>query len=475
MSFKEYVELDGIALGALIVKGEVSAAEAVEAAIERIAAVDGRVNAVCIEMYEEARRVARAPLPAGPFAGVPFLLKDLHALYAGFPTTNGSRFWVGNVADHDSTIVARYRSGGLAVVGKSNSTELGLACETAPVLYGATRNPYDLTLSAGGSSGGAAAAVAAREVPIAHATDGGGSIRIPSAMCGTFGLKVSRARNPFGPDLGEGWNGLSVGHAITRTVRDSAALLDLTQGPEIGMPYACPAPERPFLDEVGRDPGRLRIAFCSTDLEGGAIHPDVAEAVVAAARLLERLGHDVVETRPDLDMAGLKRATRILVGCNIRNVLNMRVRAIGREPAHGDVERITELWSKESLTLTGADYAWAVTTIHRVGRALGHFFEKHDLFLTATFASPPLPINTIDMMSDDLDAYYAGLRKHSAFTSLYNAAGCPAANVPVHWRADGLPLGVQLGARLGGEATILRVAAQLEQAQPWHHRRPAGL
>ena len=471
--FNEYDDYDALGLAELIARKEVTAREVMGAAVSRIEQQNSVINAVVHTWYDEAERLIADGLPDSPLSGVPFLLKDLHVLYADQPITNGCRYWQGYISDHDSTITQRYRNAGLVIVGRTNSTELGISCETAPVLYGPTRNPWNPKHSAGGSSGGAAAAVASGMLPAAHATDGGGSIRVPSFCCGLFGMKVSRGRNPYGPDLGEGWNGLSVGHVVTRSVRDSAAFLDISHGPAPGDPYAAPPPERAYLEDVKGEPGRLKIAFMTCTHEGLPIDDECARAVESAARLCEELGHEVVERRPDIPIEDMKAATRVIVSCNVMNVLRMRAKAIGREATREDVETITWLWTREALNMSGADYTQAVTTIHRIGRRMGEFLESYDAFLTPTFAAPPPPINTIDMMSESLDEYYKTLRRYSAFTSLFNVTGGPAMSVPLHWSPDGLPVGVQFGTRLGEEGLLFRLATQLEQARPWWDKRPA--
>ncbi len=468
----EYDQYDAVGLAELVRNKDITAIELTEAAIGQIEAINPQVNAVVGKMYDEARRRASLPTLAGPLAGVPFLLKDLNILYQGQTTTQGSKFWKDNVASHDSTMAERYKASGLVVLGFTNTSELGLACETAPVLHGPTRNPWNPSRSSGGSSGGAAVAVAAGMVPAAHATDGGGSIRIPSSNCGVFGFKVSRARNPYGPDAGEGWNGLSVHHAITRSVRDSAALLDVTHGPAAGDPYQAPPYSGRFLDEVAQDPPRLRVAFLTTAYDGTPIDPECSKAVMAAAKLCEELGHIVEEARPTLDVEAMKWATRTIVASNVSNSLRMRGEVLKRAVTPDDVERITWLWAEEGKRYTGADLAKAVWTIHRLARVMGAFFERHDVLLSSTFSAPPLPLNTVDTMSGDLDTYYKTLRQYSAFTSLYNCTGQPAMSVPLYWTSDRLPIGVQFGTRAGEEARLFRLAGQLERARPWFKERP---
>lgn len=466
--FSEYDAHDALGLAALIRTGEVSAADVLEAAIARIEARNPALNAVVHTLYDSARRQADGPLGDGPFAGVPFLVKDSGIQIAGERTSNGSRFWRDHVAPHDSTITGRYRAAGLVLLGFTNTAEMGLACETAPAVYGPTRNPHDLSRSVGGSSGGSAAAVAAGIVPAAHATDGGGSIRIPSSCCGVFGLKPTRGRNPFGPDFGEGWNGLSVHHAITRSVRDSAALLDATYGPAAGDPYAAPGPVPAggFLAALGAPPAGLRIAFQTVNHAGEAVHPAVAAAVRDAAALLADLGHTVEEVRPGIDEEALKRATRTIVAANTAQALRLRARAAGRPASEDEVEPITWLWSREGERIPAQQLAEAIGTVHGLARRLGGFFERHDVLLTPTFSAPPLPLGTVDMQGRDLDTYYETLRGYSAFTSIYNATGVPAASVPFA-RHEGLPIGVQIAAPLGHDARVLRLAAQIESARPW--------
>src|SRR5258705_4659073 len=318
MKGEEFERFDGLRLAGLVRRGDVSPAELLDLAVSRVEARNPELNAVVTRLYDQARAAIAAGLADGPFTGVPYLLKDLGAHYAGAVTSFGSALFKDFVVDHDSEITARLRRAGLVIFGKTNTPELGLTASTEPRLFGPTRNPWKLTHSAGGSSGGSAGVVPAGMVPMAHATDGGGSIRIPASCCGLFGLKPTRAPNPMGPDAGEGWGGAAVGHAVTRTVRDSAALLDATSGPDIGDPYWAPPPTRPFLEEVGRDPGRLRIAITTRPWNGQPVDPECAEAAIAAGRLCERLRHHVVEATPGVVRRSLRDGTRIIVSANIR-------------------------------------------------------------------------------------------------------------------------------------------------------------
>jgi amidase len=468
----EFDSYDGLGLADLVRRKEVQAGELLDIAIARVEASNPDLNAVVLRLYDQARASVAAGLPEGPFTGVPYLLKDIGAHYTGAVTSFGSALFKDFVVDHDSEITARLRRAGLVIFGKTNTPELGLATSTEPRLFGPTRNPWSLGHSAGGSSGGSAAAVAAGMVPMAHGSDGGGSIRIPASCCGLFGLKPTRARNPMGPDAGEGWGGASVGHAITRTVRDSAALLDATSGPDIGDPYWAPPPAGPFLDEVGRDPGRLRIAITTKPWNGQPVDPECVEAAVAAGRLCERLGHHVEEATPVIDAKLLGEASLIVVSANIRAALEARAAALGRELTAGDVERITWARAMDGHTARAADYARSIAVIHRTGRTVARFFTRYDMLLSPTMCQPPYPLGVLDMMTEDVEGYTRAILGAIGFTSLFNHAGCPAMSVPLAWSRAGLPIGVQFAAPFGDEASLFRLGAQLEAAEPWAGRRP---
>jgi len=470
--FEEYERHDGLGLAALVRARQVTPEELLEAAVSRVERVNPKVNAVVHRMYEEARAAIRAGPPDGPFRGVPYLLKDLRSQYAGAVTSEGSALFRDAVAEHDSDIVARAKRAGLVVFGKTNTPEFGLATSTEPRLHGPTRNPWNLEHSAGGSSGGSAAAVAAGIVPMAHATDGGGSIRIPASACGLFGLKPTRARTPFGPDLGEGWGGASTIHAITRSVRDSAALLDATCGPAVGDPYWAPPPRGPFLSEVGADPGRLTIAVTTRAWSDIPIDPECIAAVASAVKLLRDLGHEVCEARPEWDDKARALASAIVVGAYTRAQLEARGERLGRVVTAEDVEPMS--WARAELgrKATAVDLARAVMTLHRTGRAVGEFFTRYDLLLTPTLWRPPEKLGLISPANPDRDAYMRALTGSVAFTAPFNGTGNPAMSVPLHWGASGLPIGVQFIAAFGDEAMLFRLAAQLEEARPWKDRRP---
>jgi len=469
---KDYEHYDGLGLADLVKTRAVTAKELLTAAVARIEARNPAVNAVVNRMYDRAEATIAAGLSAGPFAGVPYLLKDLGVYYTGTVTSSGSAFFRDAIADHDSEIVARLKRAGLVILGKTNTSEFGLSTSVEPKLFGPTRNPWNLEFSAGGSSGGAAAAVASGMLPVAHATDGGGSIRIPASCCGLFGLKPTRARTPLGPDFGEGWSGMGVGHAVTRSVRDSAALLDATAGPDVGDPYWAPPPGGPYLAEVGVDPGRLRIAFTTKAWSGHPVDADCVAAVLASAKLCESLGHSVAEASPFIDEELHNKARRVVIGANTRTTLEARGKALGREPRPDDVETFTWAAAESGRELTASDYAGAIRVLHQIGRVVGRFFTRYDVLLTPTMCEPPYKLGVLSMSGNDPQTYLQALLGTIAFTSLFNTAGNPAMSVPLHWSASGLPVGVQFAAPFGDEATLLRLGSQLEAARPWVDRRP---
>ncbi len=470
--FADYESHDALGLAELVRGGAADARELLEAAIARAEAHNPKINAICVRMYDQAEAAIDAGLPDGPLRGVPFLLKNLHAPYAGAPLTNGSRLFEGFVPDHDGELVRRYKRAGLVIFGRTNSPELGLSYTTEPSLYGPTRNPWNLDRVAGGSSGGSAAAVAARIVPAAHGSDGGGSIRVPASCCGLFGLKPTRARTPAGPAAGESWAGMSGAHAITLTVRDSAALLDAASGPDAGDPYWAPRPARPFLDEVGVDPGRLRIAFSARTPNEVPVAADCIAAMERAAQLCRDLGHDIEEAEPTYENQAMGRAFLTVIATHVRADTVRRAAELGRAAAPEDVERMTWALARMGREVSGAAYVDAIHAIHRVGRQVARFFVDYDVLLTPSMAQPPIAIGALDPMTEDEESYIAELKGFAAFPPLSNVTGAPAMSVPLFWNADGLPIGAQFIGRLGGEATLLRLAAQLEEAAPWADRRP---
>jgi amidase len=470
MAFREYGNFDAVGLAELVRNKQVRPEELLDEAIARTAKVDPEINAVVVKHYDYAERQIERGLPDGPFTGVPFLLKDLELL-EGTRTTSGASVYKDNVADHTGTLALRFLKAGVTIFGKSSSPEFGLMPTTEPRLFGPTRNPWNLAHSSGGSSGGAAAAVAARIVPVAHASDGGGSIRIPASASGVFGLKPTRARNPIGPDRGEGWAGFSCGHVVSLSVRDSAAILDAIHGAEPSSPYVAPPPKRPFAEEVGRDPGRLRIAFTDKSPYGETIDPEIAAATREVAALLAGLGHDVEERAPQL-AADPAAVMSTIIGANTALNVRLAEHRFGRAMTHEDFEVLTLATAHNGQKATAADYVAAQQSAFQISRGLAAFFQTCDVFLCPTLCSPPLRIGELDTMSQDLSQIAPTLRRYMPATSMFNMSGQPSMSVPLAWNAAGLPLGMMFSARFGDEAGLFRLAAQLEQVRPWKHKLP---
>lgn len=470
MAFKEYGKYDAVGLAELVRKKEVRAHELLDEAIARTAKMDPQINAVVVKHYDYAAKQLDKGLPDGPFTGVPFLLKDLDLLQ-GTVTTFGASIYRDNVADHSGTLAQRFLDSGVAIFGKSSSPEFGLMPTTESRLFGPTRNPWNLAHSSGGSSGGAAAAVAARILPMAHASDGGGSIRIPASACGVFGLKPTRARNPLGPDRGEGWGGFSCGHVVSISVRDSAVMMDAIHGPETTSLYVAPPPERPFSQEVGRDPGRLRIAFTDRSPYGDAIDSEVATAVRDVADMLGKLGHHVEEGAPKLP-ADPAAVMAVIVGSNTALAVRLAEAMFGRQVTGEDFETLTMAMSHNAQRTSATDYVAAQLDAFRIARALAEFFETCDAFLSPTLCAPPVKIGELDTMASDLSHISTILRGYMPGTSMFNMSGQPAMSVPLAWNKAGLPLGMMISARFGDEATLFRLAGQLEQVRPWKDKLP---
>lgn len=474
--FHELTWLDAIAQAELVRLGEVTPLELVDAAIHRIEQLNPQLNAVITPMYDLARSAAQSPLPSGPFAGVPFLLKDLQAAFAGVPMSAGSRWLRDFKPNGDSELVKRYKRTGLIVIGKTNTPEFGLLPTTEPEAFGATRNPWDVTRTPGGSSGGSAAAVAAGMTAFAHANDGGGSIRIPAACCGLFGLKPTRGRNPLGPHFGDIFSGLVVEHAVTRSVRDSAALLDATAGYDPGDPYIAPVPARPFLHEVGAPPGKLRIAFSTQAYTGVPVHSECIAAVQDAAKLCADLGHEVTEAAPLLNGEMLSKAFFTVWAAGCAWTIDSYSFAVGGQPAPDEIEPLTRVMIEIGRKRSAPEYLLAVQTLQIFARRVAQFMESYDVFLTPVLAEPPLSLGTLAATSDDAMAGMKRSGLFTPFTALQNMTGQPAMSVPLYWSSAeasaGLPLGVQFVGRYGDEATLFRLAAQLELARPWADKHP---
>lgn len=472
MTFEEYAKYDAVGLAELVAKKDVSATELLDAALARVEAVNPAINAVVRVLDREARQSIKDGLPKGPLAGVPFLLKDISAQMRGVTTSAGSRVFAETIAAEDSAIVASYRKAGLVLFGKTNTPEFGLAATTEPALFGPSRNPWNTERTTGGSSGGAAAAVAGGIVPAAHASDGGGSIRTPASCCGVFGLKPSRGRVSMAP-AGEGWGGLGVQHVVSRTVRDSAVLLDIECQPQPGDPYWLAPPARPFAEEVGRDPGKLRIGFSTGAMTWGTSDPQCVRAVRETATLCDELGHHVEETLIPGNFQMMAMAVNIVVGANIAALLEREAERRGAPIREEEVEKLTWLVYQTGRTAPSIAYAEAMNTIHAFGRTFTRVFANYDVILTSTNCRVPYPLGFMDTNAADLTSYSERLYNFMPNTQPFNVAGLPAASVPLGWSDDGLPIGLQFAARMGEEAVLLRLAAQIEQARPWKDKRPA--
>lgn len=485
MNFDEYRRHDATGLAQRVSAGEVTPAELLQLATERAQAAETPINPINRLLPDRANRRLEAPL-SGPFAGVPFLVKDLAQDVAGEPTSMGSQAFAHTPVAEDSTFVRRSDDAGLVLFGKTNTPELGLKGITENRTFGATRNPWSHERTPGGSSGGSAAAVAAGIVPMAGANDGGGSIRIPAAYCGLFGLRPGRGRVPAGPRFHEIWEGASSDHVLTRSVRDSARMLDVLAGPDTGAPFHVAPPERPYSEEPEQAPGRLRIAFSVRSPIGGDVHADCRQAVEKTARQLEDLGHTVEEAEPAIDGMALAR-------CYLTLYFG-QVAAMVADARATDFELDTRALAMLGRALTSGEYVQAHQQWNVFGRALGHFFQDYDLYLTPTVAAPPARIGELDTPRGEQLALRPLLRLNAGrllmhtgvvdklafrslartpFTQLANLTGTPAMSVPLHWSDEGLPVGSQFTAPVGGEGLLLRLAAQLEQAHPWWDRIPA--
>jgi amidase len=468
----ELAALDATAQAELIRAGQISVEECCEAAIARIERLNPQLNAVITPLYDAARAAIRAGLPEGPFHGVPFLLKDLMAAYAGSRMCFGTRMIDAVVADHDGELTARYKRAGLVILGKTNVPEFGIVPTTEPIRFGPTRNPWNPQHSTGGSSGGSAAAVASGMVPFAHGNDGGGSIRIPASCCGLFGMKPTRGRIPQGPDVGDLMGGLVSEHALTRSVRDSAALLDACDGPELGDPYCAPHKQRPYLDEVGSPPGKLRIAFTTAAPTGVPVHEECAKAASDAAKLCAELGHEVEETFPQLDAEAITQPFLTVFNMGPVFSIDALMQSTNARPTAENLEPLTLAMYQMARNTSASDYLLAWARLQQASRAMAQFMTDYDVIITPTLAQPPMPIGAFDAAPDNPFGPLALAGAYAAFTPMCNFTGQPAMSMPLHWTPEGLPVGVQFVGRFGGEATLFRLAAQIEEAAPWRHRKP---
>jgi amidase len=472
MSFAEYEKYDALGLAELIRNRDVTALEVVDAAIARAEALNPALNAIVFKAFDSARERAKNIRAEGLFAGVPTLLKDMRAGCTGMPTRNGSRFTPATLADHDSTLVARYKAAGLVPLGKTNVPEFGILPTTESKLYGPAHNPWNLDRTPGGSSGGSAAAVAARIVPIAHATDGGGSIRIPSSCCGLVGLKVSRGRITQGPDMADSTSGLSVDHVVTRTVRDSAAALDISCAPDRGDPYFALPPYGSYLEGIREKPKRLRIAVAFKAFNGRGFASEVVQAMEKAAKLCEQLGHTVEEASPQIDYDRMTLAFMTTWATSTASGVGSLARMTGKEPSPQILEGLTFSLYEAGMGVTAAQQIDMLQVFHSAARVAAAFHETYDVWLTPTLGEEPLRLGTINIDERDVQKAFGPLFGYVPFTAMQNATGQPGINIPLHWSESGLPIGVQFVARSGDEMTLLQLAAELEEASPWIDRRP---
>ena len=474
MDFAEYRRHDAVGLADLVARRDVSSAELLDVALARAAAVNPKLNAVARMLEPLARRAIADGLPNGPFAGVPFLLKDVTTQLAGAATSGGSRVFAQMKAVDDSALVADYKRAGFVIFGKTNTPEFGLVGITEPELWGATLNPWNLELTCGGSSGGSASAVAAGIVPAAQASDGGGSIRIPASCCGLFGFKPSRGRVSMAPG-GEGWGGLTVLHALTRSVRDSAAILDASCRPEVGDPYWLAPPKTPFADDVSRDPRPLRIGLITTNMYGAALDTECETALRDSARLCESLGHNVEEIGTPPGVEGLIDAVMTAVCTNMAVNLEREAARRGRAIADDEIEPITRMLYERAKTFTAIQYTQAIQAMHAMSRKVAAWGERFDVVMLSTLGTLPLPVGLLKSGLGDLDAITARFYKFGPNTQLFNVTGQPAMSVPMAWGERDTPIGIQFAGRYGDEATLFRLAGQLERATPWFHRTPPEL
>lgn len=468
----DYAQYDGLGLAELVAKKKVEPIELLDEAIGRAERLNPTLNAIIFKDYERARDAAKGKLPKGPFAGVPFLLKDILAFAQGMPTRQGAQFIPPIPWPHDSFLVAKFKQAGLVTFGKTNVPEFGLVPTTESRLYGPARNPWNLEHSTGGSSGGSAAAVAAGIVPLAHANDGGGSIRIPASCCGLVGLKPTRARSSMGPDFADSIDGLGVDLVVSRSVRDTAAALDAVSGNMPGDPYCSTPVPKSYLDGSKRKPKKLRIAFDTRKLDGKALHPDCVAAVKRAAKLCADLGHEVEEASPNLDQATLIPGFMALWGANLAAGIDTVAMLTGQTPKPELFEGLTWGLYEAGKTVTASAYLIAKESMNIASREMARFHETYDFWLSATLGAPPVKLGTFDMEERDPHKSFAPIIDYVPFTAMQNATGQPAINLPLHWNKEGLPVGVQFVGRFGDELGLLRLATQLEKAAPWANRRP---
>jgi amidase len=473
MTALEYSRHDGMGLAALVARGEVSPVELVDAAIACIERHNGALNAVVFQAYDEARRVAASRLPDGPFRGVPFLMKDLTRRVAGWPCSMGSVYAQMGPAAADSVLVQRYRAAGLVLLGATNTPEFGIPGVTHSERLGLCKNPWDLTRTPGGSSGGSAAAVASGMVPMAHASDGLGSIRIPAACCGLVGLKPTRDRNPWDPDGVGRVCGLAVDHIVCRSVRDCAAMLDATGEPQAASPFAPPPKAGPYLAELDRAPRALRIVWSNHTPTGRPIDGEVERALVDTAELLRSLGHEVQPGALEVDQLSLYYAARTMLAANFAAEMKHVVARVGREPADGELGPLARRHYEAGKQVTGADALAAMQKVHALSWQILEQFQRFDVLVTPVLGTLPPRTDELDPLAGDLKTFDKRTAASYPFTAPFNMTGQPAISLPLAQSASGIPIGMMFTARYADEATLFRLAAQLERARPWADRHPA--
>ncbi len=465
MNNSEYFSHDALGLAELVRTKQISSAELLEVAISLTEKLDPKLNAIPIKHYDFARENLINQKSSGIFNGVPFLLKDLNNYLKGTVTSGGSRVLENIIADHSSELVNRTSNSGLNIFGKTNSPELGLTVTTEPVLYGPTRNPWDLERSSGGSSGGASSAVAAGIIPMAQASDGGGSIRIPASCCGLFGLKPTRARTPLGPASLEGWGGQSIFHCVSVSVRDSAALLDVTSGPENGAPYRSAYQEKSFLEQINIEPGKLKIGYL--DDSSISVDEEIKKVMNSTIDLCQKLGHSVESTKINFSSEEISLAIVTIISSNVAYAVKSQANQTGREVSNEFFENVTLQMAENGNNFSASDYINAIKINHRLGQELEKMFDQYDVLLSPVLASPPIKIGTIDMNTNDMKTYVERLTKYSPFTGIFNQSGQPSMSVPLFRTKDNLPVGSMFSAAFGNENLLFSLAGQLEQAQPW--------
>ena len=465
-----YEKTDAVGLSRLIASKQILPSELVEEAIKRIEDKNSRFNAIVFKSYDYARRQAAGRLPAGPLSGVPFVIKDLFTQYENFPVTNGSRFLDGFVGSQTSSFADRMKAAGLIALGKSNVPEMGAAPTTEPAFHGPTINPWSERIVPGGSSGGSAVAVASGMVPIADASDGGGSIRIPASLNGLVGLKPSRGRVPYGPDIVDIWYGSAVFGCVSRSVRDTAAFLDAVGGSLPGDPYFLVDPATSYFAQAGTPPGRLKIGFVSCEPDGKPLHEEAGKAVAGAVRLCEKLGHDVGEACFRYDVDRMRKTMRRVTAVLNAGFFVSCATSLGRQVTEADVEPVTWALYQFGLGITGAQHADDIAALRLMGRDIVRDLYEWDVLISPVLPVPPRDRGWFDMSLKDLAEYDARVGHNGIFTRPFNISGQPAVSLPLHFTSDEIPIGVQFAGRIGDEATLIKLASQLEKAQPWMGR-----